>query len=118
MLIEIEVESGLNSPLDLHRMFDLISEPRPVSQVLTADAEGTDRWCDVTGWSESGPCPAHAALSEDSGEGVVLVVYGGDQGIRLKGADCIENWDLTSPNQWGEACLLLDKSAPFTSAKP
>ena len=113
MLIEVEVTAGANSPLDLHRMFDLIAEPRFISSVFTADATGRDRWCDVTGWCESGACPAQAALSEDSGEGVVLVVYGGDQGIRLKPTDCLESWDLASPHQWGEACLLLDKDAPF-----
>lgn len=94
-------------------MFDLISEPRPVTAVFTADAEGEDRWCDVTGWSDSGPCPALAVLSEDSGEGTVLLVYGGAQGIRLKPDDRHEDWDLASMNQWGEACLLLDKDAPF-----
>lgn len=113
MLIEVEVTEGENSPLDLHRMFDLITEPRPVTRVFTADSAGIDRWCDVTGWDESGPCPAHAALSEDSGEGVVLLVYGGDQGIRLKSDDLPEDWDLASPRQWGEACLLLDKDALF-----
>ena len=113
MLIEVEVIAGGNSPLDLHRMFDLISEPRPVTRVFTADSTGVDRWCDVTGWNEFGPCPAYAALSEDSGEGVVLLVYGGYRGIRLKPDDCTDDWDLASPNQWGEACLLLDKDALF-----
>ena len=112
MLIELEVFGGENSPLDLNRMFDLISEPRSISQVLTADPTGSDRWCSVTGWSESGPCPAQAALSEDSGEGVVLLVYGGDQGIRLKPAELEEEWDLANPNQWGEACLMLSKDTP------
>ena len=113
MLFEVEVSADENSPLDLHRMFDLITEPRPVTRVFTADSTGIDRWCDVTGWDESGPCPAHAALSEDSGEGVVLLVYGGNQGIRLKPDDRQEDWYLTSANQWGEACLLLDKDALF-----
>ena len=43
---------------------------------------------------------------------MVLLIYGGDHGIRLKTPDCIEEWDLASRNQWGEACLLLDKDAP------
>jgi hypothetical protein len=52
-------------------------------------------------------------LSEDSGEGVILLVYGGDDGIRLKPAGSSEEWDLASQNQWGEPCLMLDKDAPF-----
>ena len=112
MLIEVEVFAGENSQMELTRVFDLISEPRPITGVITADQMGRDRWCDVTGWSATGPCPARAALSEDSGEGVVLLVFGGDHGIRLKPADCREDWDIASENQWGEACLLLDKNAP------
>ena len=110
-MIEVEVTAGENSPLDVHRMFDLLSEPHIITAVFTADSLGEDRWCDVTGWCGSGPCPALAVLSEDSGEGVVLLVYGGDEGIRLKPDDCQEAWDLASVNQWGEACLLLDKDA-------
>ncbi len=35
------------------------------------------------------------------------------KGIRLKPAGCQEEWDLASLNQWGEACLMLHKDAPF-----
>ena len=111
--MEIDVAGGENSPMDLNRVFDLLDEPRPINKVFTADPTGRDEWCLVTGWSDQGPCPAMAALSEDSGDGVALLVYGGGQGIRLKRPDCREDWDLASPNQWGEACLLLDKDAPF-----
>ena len=112
MLFEVEVFGGENSPMDLNRVFDLLSEPKPITQVITADLAGSDRWCSVTGWSESGPCPAMAALAEDSGEGVVLLVYGGDQGIRLKPAESDEGWNLASVNQWGDACLMLSRDAP------
>ena len=109
MLIEVEVLAGANSPLDLHRMFDLLEEPRPVSHVLAPDPSGEDAWCEVTGWDGSGPCPAMVALSEDSGEGVVLLVYGGDEGIRLRPVGTPGEWDLSDGNQWGEACLMLGK---------
>ena len=112
MLFEVEVYGGENSPMDLNRVFDLLSDARTITQVLTADPTGSDRWCSVTGWSESGPCPALAALAEDSGEGVVLLIYGGDQGIRLKPAESDEEWDLGSSGQWGEACLMLSKDTP------
>ncbi len=109
MLIEVEVIAGANSPLDLHRMFDLLEQPRAVSRVLAPDPKGEDVWCEVTGWDASGPCPAMAALSEDSGEGVVLLVYGGDEGLRLRPAGVPGAWDLADGGQWGEACLMLDK---------
>ena len=109
MLIEVEVIAGENSPLDLHRMFDLLEEPRPVSRVVAPNIRGEDVWCDVTGWDSGGPSQAMAALSEDSGEGVVLLVYGGDEGLRLRPAGAAEDWSLLVGEQWGEACLMLDK---------
>jgi hypothetical protein len=109
MFLEIEVSESANCPLSLTRMFDAMREPAPVSKVMASDPQNVDIMCDVTGWSSSGPCPAYAVLVEDSGEGVAMLVYGGDEGIRLKPAESGEDWDLNSPHQWGEACLLLDK---------
>ena len=112
MLLEIDVAAGANSPLDLNRVFDLLSEPRVVRRVFTADPMDQDIWCEVTGWGQDGPCPARAALSEDSGEGVVMLIYGGDEGIRLKPVGSGGDWDLAGRDQWGEACLMLGKDTP------
>ena len=109
MFIEVDVSEGANSPLSLNRMFDAMDVPRPVSRVVAADPDGNDRACEVTGWSSRGPCPAYAVLVEDSGEGVAMLVYGGDDGIRLRPSEHGDDWDLASSRQWGEACLLLDK---------
>ncbi len=112
MLIEVEVTAGENSPLALHRMFDLLEDPRPVSRVLAPNPLGEDVWCEVTGWDAEGPCPAMAALSEDSGDGVVLLIYGGSEGVRLRPADAPDRWALNDAAQWGEACLMLGKDTP------
>ena len=111
MLIEVESDRrGEQSPLDLHRMFDLLEEPRPVSRVMAPNFVGEDVWCDVTGWTEDGPCPAMAALSEDSGEGR------GVAGVRGAARECGSGprvlpteWDLSDAGQWGEACLMLGR---------
>jgi hypothetical protein len=39
--------------------------------------------------------------------GLAYLIYGGNWGIRLKPIGLEENWDLGSPNQWGEPFLLL-----------
>ena len=109
MLVEVEVAAGDNSPFDLHRMFDLLEEPTPVSRVIAPDPLSGDTWCEVTGWDSTGPCPAMAALAEDSGDGVVLLVYGGGEGLRLRPAGSGDVWDLHAGQQWGEPCLMLDK---------
>jgi len=112
MLFEVEVVAGGNSPMDLNRVFDLLSEPRAIRRVFTADRMDVDVWCEITGWSQDGPCSAYAALSEDSGEGTVLLIYGGDDGIRLRPEGSTGDWDLASVDQWGEHCLMLGNDAP------
>ena len=115
MFVEVDVTAGSNSPMTVNRMFGVRSKPQQVSRVLAANPQGRDTWCDVTGWSALGPCPALTAVAEDSGEGLLMLVYGGDAGIRLKPADCAEEWDLASARQWGEACLLLDRQVRVES---
>lgn len=112
MLVEVEVVGGENSPLDLHRMFDLLTDPIEVMRVFATNPMGEDLWCRVTGWSSQGPCPAISAQAEDSGEGVVLLIYGGDQGLRLQPAGSSDDWELGNPAQWGEACLMLAPGTP------
>ena len=94
------------------RMFDAVEPSRLVSQVPNAmRPDGWEGPCLVTGWSSDGPCAAYAAMVQDSGDGAVLLVYGGDEGIRLKPVDSAKEWDLEDPEQWGEPCLLLSPDA-------
>ena len=113
MLYEVEVFDGGNSPLSLDRVFDLLEEPRPVGRVMTADPMGVDGWQQVTGWDDTGPCQAMAALAEDSGDGVILLVFGSSHGIRLKAEGDAAPWDLSDGNQWGEPCLMLAKDTEY-----
>ena len=114
MFVEVDVYQSANCPFSVTRMFDAMENPVPVSRVMASDPEDIDGMCDVTGWSSSGPCPAYAAHVEDSGDGVAVLIYGGDEGIRLKSVDTHEDWGLDSTRQWGEACLLLDKDVNFS----
>ena len=118
MLFEVDVSAEGNSPMDLNRVFDLLSEPKPIAGLFTANPLGEDIWCRITGWSQAGPCPAYAAMAEDSGDGVILLVYGGDDGIRLSPADEEERWDLGSSQQWGEKAksMMLPWSSLFPAA--
>ena len=49
-----------------------------------------------------------AAKVSDSGDGVVVLVYGGDEGLRLRPSGSSSEWSLDDAEQWGEPCLLLD----------
>ena len=118
MLYEVEVVADRNSPMDLNRVFDLLTDPQPVLRIVAADPMGNDVWSDVTGWENGTPCPAMAALSEDSGEGVIMLIYGGADGIRLKPADAPGDWDADANDQWGEACLMLGSDVRIEYAPP
>jgi len=106
--IEVDVEAGDNSYMSLLRMFDAREKPHVVTRVVTIRRDGIEGLCAVTGWSAVGPCPAYAASVWDSGDGVALLIYGGDEGIRLQDVESGSAWDVKDDNQWGEPCLLLE----------
>ena len=109
--IEVDVEPCENTELPLTRIFDAREEPREVRRLVTFRRDGADGPCAVTGWGAGGPCPAYAARVWDSGDGVAILVYGGDEGIRLRPEESDAPWDLADAAQWGEPCLLLEADA-------
>lgn len=111
--LEVDVPEGANSPMSLVRMFSMVEQPKAVSSVWTSDSQGKDAWCDVTGWSANGPCPAKAVIVEDSGDGQALLIFGGEEGIRLRRTQHKTSWNINDKSQWGEACLLLPLGTEF-----
>ena len=109
MFIMVEVEESENCPMTLTKSFNAVEVPRRISLVETMGQNGEDGMFQVTGWSPIGPIPAYAALVEDSGDGVALLVYGGEEGVRLKPQDSSEGWNLESSDQWGDVLLLLQE---------
>lgn len=106
----VEVESNPNCEPSLFVRFKEIGPPRRVVQVRSFDRRAAGEWCWVTGWTDDPlhpRCPALAQAVEDSGAGVVYLVYGGIWGIRLKPVALNEDWTLDSANQWGEPYLAL-----------
>ena len=106
----VEVDANSNCEHSVFIRFRELGPGRAVSQVRVYDRVSTGAWCQVTGWRDdtSAPaCPAMAQPVEDSGTGVVYLVFGGNGGIRLKPLDVDEEWDLGNTRQWGEAYLLL-----------
>ena len=108
MFIEVDVQASANCDYSLSRVFSAVGKPEPVVRVLAPGPTGDMCFAEVTGWSTEGPCQAYAVLVEDSGEGRALLVYGGNDGIRLKPTGSPEPWRLENREQWGEPCLLLD----------
>ena len=105
----MDVEAGGNSDLSMTRLFEALDAPRDVRWVEVAfRPDGWEGPCDVVGWSDGGPVAARAARVADSGDGVVVLVYGGAEGIRLRPSASEAPWSLDDPEQWGEPCLMLE----------
>jgi hypothetical protein len=106
----VEVDSNLNCEQSVCARFKDAGPARRVAQVKSYERKSEGEWCWVTGWTddpEQPCCPAHAQRVEDSGSGLASLVFGGIGGIRLKPVSLSEDWDVNSPNQWGEPYLLL-----------
>ncbi len=113
--IEVEVEAGNNCDYSLHRVFSVVNEPQEIVHVEAPGVRDDVSMVEVTGWSEDGPCPAYAAIVEDSGEGHALLIFGGNDGIRTRPLNATGAWSLHDPSQTGEPCLLLDKTTLFVT---
>ena len=110
MFIEVDVEECNNSPLSVNKIFQALDMPMPITKIVAPDRSGVEIECFITGWSAEGICTAYAALVEDSGEGRVLLVYGGNNGVRLQSTIEAASWNIEDLSQWGEPCLLLDQN--------
>ena len=109
--IEVDVTAGLNTDWEVVKLFEANEEPYEVTVVTSGTPDGRVGLCQVTGWSKQGPVPAYAVRVGDSGDGEVILIFGGDEGIRLKEDGSIEPWDVSNSAQWGEPCLLFPKDS-------
>ena len=107
-MVIIEIPPNQNcSTVDL-RVFHGVEPPRRVQQLYLERVPGQPGWFEVTGWTTAGTaCPAFAQRVDDSGEGLAILVYGGDAGLRFRPAGSARPWQLAAPEQWGEAFLLM-----------
>lgn len=107
-MVLIEIPDNPNCAAVDTRLFHDLSPAHPVAQVRLERQPGVPEWHDVTGWTTSGsPCAALAQKVDDSGDGVAVLVYGGDAGLRLRPAGSDGPWALAQPAQWGEPFLIV-----------
>ncbi len=106
----IEVEENPNCETSVFLRFKELGPAQRLRQVKSDEHSSRGEWCEVVGWTdhEDRPeCQAMVQPVEESGRGVAYVVFGGVWGVRLKKEGVQEAWSLESPNQWGDAYLLL-----------
>jgi hypothetical protein len=118
-MIVLEILPNPNCSAMEMRLFHDLELPQTVSRVQLERHPGHPAWYEVTGWTAAGmPCPATVQKVDDSGEGVALLLCGGDAGVRLRPADRPEPWRLDSSQQWGEPFLLLAELSDVHIARP
>jgi hypothetical protein len=108
--IYLEVEENPNCSYMPMMAYEALGEPVSIARVRIDEMGKAPGVYEVTGWSSEGggtPCPAMYTPVSDSGASEVHLIYGGDWGIRLKPVDSKEDWNLSSPNQYGEPYLML-----------
>ena len=109
-MLSVEIPPNPNCDAVEMRIFHDLEPPQPITHVrLDRDGHGRgSQWYAVTGWKQAGgTCPALARKVDDSGEGVVLLVSGGDAGVRLQPEGARAPWQLGDPEQWGLPFLLV-----------
>jgi len=102
--IDIFIDPNPNCPDGCDQRFQATSDPRPVRHILYSFGADDAVDCDIVGWTSAGsgtPCEAYAVSVEDSGAGVVTLLYGGDWGLRLIPRD--------GRPAFGEPYLLVDE---------
>lgn len=108
-MLTLEIAPNPNCEAVELRVFHDLEPPQSVTHVrLEHDTPGHPQWYAVTGWTLIGRCiPAVARRVDDSGEGVVHLVSGGDAGLRLQPERRQATWQLTDLQQFGMPFLLI-----------
>ena len=108
-MLALEIPPNPNCEAVELRVFRDLEPPRPVTHVrLDASTGDPGRWYAVTGWTLAGrSCPALARRVDDSGDGVALLVSGGDAGLRLRPGESPAPWRLNDTDQRGFPFLLI-----------
>ncbi len=104
--VNLFIEPNPNCREGCSQRFQASSEPREVRRIRHSPGGGETIDCGVEGLSSAGggtPCPARAVRVEDSGAGMVTLLYGGDWGLRLTPRD--------GGAPFGEPYLLVDDDA-------
>jgi hypothetical protein len=103
--VNLFIEPNPNCPEGCSQRFQAVGEPRMVRRIRYSPGTGASVECVVEGalGPHGGAGPARAVSVEDSGAGVVTLVYGGDWGLRLR--PCAGGPPI------GEPYLLVDDDA-------
>ncbi len=117
--IWIDIEDNDNSGYHPQQTFEQTGEIATAAAVIVPIVSGGDGPHEIVGWCQDGgggACEVSYALVGDSGAGVSRLVWGGDNGIRLRAAGSTEAWSLDADGQFGEPYMLLNPEIAVSPA--
>ena len=109
----IDIEENEYSGYFPIQIFERQGKPRSVEMITVPNIPESNVPHDVVGWcSDDGGsiCNVTAIAVGDSGLGQVTMIYGGDNGIRLRPSSSRSVWSLDATDQSGEPYILLSTS--------
>ena len=109
----IDLEDNENSGYFPIQIFETQGQPRSVEMITVPNIPQGNVPHDIVGWcSDDGGsiCNVTAIAVGDSGLGQVTMIYGGDNGIRLRPSSSRSAWSLDATDQSGEPYILLSTS--------
>ena len=103
----IEIDENENCGYFPTQVFEARGE-ESVAESVVVDQSGLH---EVIGWQDGAPFPVRVVPVGDSGAGQSTLVYGGNNGIRMRQAGSDDAWSEDSGDQIGEPYLLLAEGA-------
>ena len=84
-----------------------VFEARGTEQVANSIVVEHNGRQEVVGWEDGAPTTVRVVPVGDSGVGESLLIYGGNNGVRMRRASLSEPWSIRNDRESGEPYLLL-----------
>ena len=110
----IDIEDNDNCGYFPMQTFESQGPTQTGRSVVIDEVSGREGPQEVIGWDNGAPYEISVVLIGDSGAGNSLLVFGGDNGIRMRPAESDEDWSLDAADQRGEPYILLGVDVPYT----
>ncbi len=122
MLIELDIEPNKNVDEYECRTFMSLNKPYLIKKTLYYPEEEEAFLVEIVGWEDGRQSNAYAILVEDSGDGEAWLIYGGNEGIRIrKSSDTTskgQEFSLEHEYEWGEKYLYYNAKLYHEAIKP
>ena len=122
MIIELNIEENDNIDEYESRVFMGKKNSCKISRIFYQPEEGDPFEAEVVGWHNRKAVQAYLICVEDSGDGEAWLIYGGNEGIRLRKSSSRlarkKPFSLDHEDEWGEKYLYYSSSLYEHAIRP